>query len=510
MKYRLYMFKNSLKNLDFKTPNIFNKKKNKENLKKLIYIDSDTGKMKHYPPAAQEWYNSIYTFNKNQIKLLPALDKNLLNLFKSYSNMHLKDKQLLTKRKTKRRIKYNRLSPVKVFVGRGNVKHTNNKAIITLFIYNTEKLYLNRVYKEQYFKLFLPKVKLKKKQILLDKEGKEIIKYNRPFTYKEFLTVPDHYDIYFSHVSLLVNKVNFFYRVIVQYLYHLSKLVYLNVINEQEKLLIFKNKANSFYALKYPEFSSFLNKAIKIYISKYLKFRYLLRINKAKFELPFLQYLKEFVTSMYKKRVQFNVVSLNKMHLNSDIFTQIVTSKLKNRNNRLFRVLRSSLSKVKLPIFSRISEKKSKPNKNDFLINKIRNTYINSMLEDKTINVDNLYGLLLKFFPSKDKLKIVQNKRISTVKWSVSLKNYILKTLKHNKLFGVRVEAKGRLTRRFTASRSVYKMRYKGGLKNVESSFGGLSAVILRGNVQSNVQYSFLSGSNRIGAFGVKGWVSSK
>jgi len=72
-------------------------------------------------------------------------------------------------------------------------------------------------------------------------------------------------------------------------------------------------------------------------------------------------------------------------------------------------------------------------------------------------------------------------------------------------LFGVRVEAKGRLTRRFTASRSVYKMQYKGCLKNVESSFGGLSAVILRGNVKSNVQYSFLSGSNRIGAFGVKG-----
>ena len=132
------------------------------------------------------------------------------------------------------------------------------------------------------------------------------------------------------------------------------------------------------------------------------------------------------------------------------------------------------------------------------------------MLEDKTINVNNLNELLLKFFPSADKLEIVKNTRISSVKWSVSLKNYVLKTLKHNKLFGVRVEAKGRLTRRFTASRSVYKMRYKGGLKNVESSFGGLSAVILRGNIQSNVQYSFLSGSNRIGAFGIKGWVSSK
>jgi len=120
---------------------------------------------------------------------------------------------------------------------------------------------------------------------------------------------------------------------------------------------------------------------------------------------------------MYKKKVEFNIVSLNKMYLNSDIFTQIVTSKLKNRNNRLFKVLRSSLSKVKLPIFSRISEKKSKPNKNDFLINKIRNTYTNSMLENKTLNVDNLNGLLLKFFPSEDSLEIVKKKkRIPSVK----------------------------------------------------------------------------------------------
>lgn len=49
----------------------------------------------------------------------------------------------------------------------------------------------------------------------------------------------------------------------------------------------------------------------------------------------------------------------------------------------------------------------------------------------------------------------------------------VLNRLKHNKIRGVRIEAKGRLTRRYTASRSVYKMRYKGGLKNVDSSFRG-------------------------------------
>jgi len=72
-------------------------------------------------------------------------------------------------------------------------------------------------------------------------------------------------------------------------------------------------------------------------------------------------------------------------------------------------------------------------------------------------------------------------------------------------LAGVRVEAKGRLTKRFTASRSVFKMKYKGGLKNVDSSFKGIPAVMLRGIVKSNVQYSLLNSKNRNGAYGVKG-----
>ena len=45
------------------------------------------------------------------------------------------------------------------------------------------------------------------------------------------------------------------------------------------------------------------------------------------------------------------------MHLNSDIFTQAVSLKLKNRNNKLYRVLKSSLSKIKLPDVRRINEK---------------------------------------------------------------------------------------------------------------------------------------------------------
>jgi hypothetical protein len=78
---------------------------------------------------------------------------------------------------------------------------------------------------------------------------------------------------------------------------------------------------------------------------------------------------------------------------------------------------------------------------------------------DTTSNKDSLNKLLLKFFPSSDNLEMDFKKRSSLIKLPVSLEIYVLKTLKHLKLAGVRVEAKGRLTKRFTASRSVFKMR---------------------------------------------------
>jgi hypothetical protein len=75
---------------------------------------------------------------------------------------------------------------------------------------------------------------------------------------------------------------------------------------------------------------------------------------------------------------------------------------------------------------------------------------------------------------------------------------------------GIRLEAKGRLTRRFTASRSVFKIKWKGSLKNIDSSYRGLSSVILRGHIKSNVQYSIVNSKTRNGAFGLKGWISGK
>jgi hypothetical protein len=40
--------------LNYSTPVIFNKKLNKSKTKNLEFIYSDTGKARHFPPAAQE------------------------------------------------------------------------------------------------------------------------------------------------------------------------------------------------------------------------------------------------------------------------------------------------------------------------------------------------------------------------------------------------------------------------------------------------------------------------
>jgi Mitochondrial ribosomal protein (VAR1) len=545
--YTPIILKNNIKTkkIGSNEPLIFKKKKSP--IKTLRYIKNDTGKMKHFTPGAQEWFNSIYSYNENYTKLLPIADKNLFNLLKSYFNLLTSHKILKTKRIANR---YRKLSANKVFVGKGELKHTNEKVIITSYVYNTEQLYLKSLTKKLAKSLYYPNKDLKK-YVNIDRNGKEIITYNRPFTLKEYLNLPDHttwhknfcFSLFWKEYIKLIgmkklkdeekkekklkgenkNLIKFIDKTKIRFLEAFSQYIYnettfqdlfnplLKFVEKKEnmkKLLKFevqviKNK------LFFDDFDKYMFMAKNHYLKTFKRFNFLLMVNNIKFEKPFIWELTRLVKNIYNKEVEFNIVNLNKMHLNSDIYTQAVSLKLRNRDNKLFKVLTSSLSKVKLPNISRISEKYNKSNRDEYLINKIRNAYINSMFKDNT-SVDPLNNLLLGFFSTTENLEIELKKRSSIIKRPISLYKYVIRSLKHLKLAGIRIEAKGRLTRRFTASKSVFKVRWKGGLKNVDSSFKGLSAIMLRGDRKSNVQYSILSSKNRNGAFGVKGWVSSK
>ncbi len=85
------------------------------------------------------------------------------------------------------------------------------------------------------------------------------------------------------------------------------------------------------------------------------------------------------------------------------------------------------------------------------------------------------------------------------------LTNTISNFIKHKYVSGIRLEVAGRLTRRNTAAKSVFKLRYMGNIKNMDSSYKGLPTVLLRGYAKSNLQYTKLKSRIRIGSFGLKG-----
>lgn len=82
-----------------------------------------------------------------------------------------------------------------------------------------------------------------------------------------------------------------------------------------------------------------------------------LTFNRLKFEHDHLSSIRPFVSSLYNnKEVEFHIVNLKGLHLHTDIFTQIIANKLKNRDNKLLRVLKSALFLVKIAKVNKIKE----------------------------------------------------------------------------------------------------------------------------------------------------------
>lgn len=79
-------------------------------------------------------------------------------------------------------------------------------------------------------------------------------------------------------------------------------------------------------------------------------------------------------------------------------------------------------------------------------------------LDSKYYDKDVLNKLLLDLFNNSSYIINKENNK-NTVNKGDLLLNFILNSLKHKNMAGARLEAKGRLTRRFTASRSVFKIK---------------------------------------------------
>jgi len=385
-------------------------KLNKNEYKNIIF----------YPSSTKEWFNSVYRYNKSYVKSLITTDVILNNLFISYFNM-LQDKiKIFFKRRNHNK---NRYSANKIYVSRAEIKHTNIKIIIILYTYNKLKSFVERDLRKQ--------VKLTTiKEYLVENE----IMYKKTHRNRLTHTLKKNFFIFKKWTIAFLEKNNNLLKCIVS--------------NFKGHLKLYKIPMYDIIWLK----NLFRLQQIIFNDAKLINF------NKSKFNNLVLNWrnlgLRDLIKKIYDNNVEIKLVELKSIHLNSDVFSSAVVSKLRDRQNKAVRILRKAiLQMVKIP---------------------------------------DLHTL------------ITFDDRIENMN-----KENILNVIKQQVVSGVRFEASGRLTRRLTALRAIFKYRYVGGLKDVRSSLNNKSSTILRGFVKSNTQYTLIMSKTRNGSFGLKGWVSS-
>lgn len=471
---------------------------NKYKLVPFNIKENYVGENKYSPAASKEWKNNVYFYYNKNMKNLPVYNIYIYKLLKHYFNMFFKNRIILKKHISWKRRNW---SLNRIFLSRPEVQHTSSKAIITIYVYNRENIsFLKKINKLKILK------KIKKLFYLLKNKNN------------------------------LKNKKNIF----ISYIYP----------------LFIKGESaynNMYYSFYFKAFLSLLYK--EIIIIRGIKLN--LNLNKYKFNNILLYKIGKLISRFYNKNIEFNIINLQSIVLNPDIFTELLRLKLRKRKIRnVTRMMYFILGKVKLPKVNRIIERGRLIKSINFnlLENKYKNININSIINNNLDNIikglsNNTYfrkkvSLSLKYFFLKKKnafLKensffrkkflLKKNIIIKLIKYYIFLrkniflsekilfkkktiflnkKKTIFNGIKYKNIGGIRLEIKGRLTKRYRADRAIYKVRWKGGLKNIDSAFKGLSAVNFRGYANSNVEYSIRTYKRYIGAFAVKGWISGK
>jgi hypothetical protein len=262
---------------------------------------------------------------------------------------------------------------------------------------------------------------------------------------------------------------------------------YDNILKSISSLKVNNNNINNIYS-KYIKHNVYINviKDMFIYELRLLQYKQYIAMYESRFNNIYITPLKKLINRIYRKKMIFNIINLKNYFLDSNIITQVIASKAKKRENKISVILKVALTRVRPPVLSKnlITRERSK------LI--IKNNYSlkdSEQLIDSNNDVDKF---LIKMYNPKN-----------------NLDQEVLNLTKNKLITGIRLRASGRLTRRFTAQRSVSNLKYKGTTKNVDSSYKGFSSKLLKNNLRSNLQFTEIKSKNRVGAFGIKGWTSS-
>jgi len=447
-------------------------------LKKKI---GDIGITKYLPSFSKEWKNTIYSYNKNTLKNIPVNDLNINKIIKGYFNLYFKDRKYTGSKFILLKRRRNLLR--RIHVSNAEIKHTNNKAIITLYTLNREK----NVLKKKYLKINkkISKKLIAKRYFLLYKENIEKI-YKILGEYKDqgANVVPSIF------ISDIIRKTKF-----IKY-----KLEYLNKFIKLKDLYLKK------------VWGVILNQYARKYLKYLRKYDLLYSLNQYKFNrLVFLPILSNILNKIIGKKIEYNIINLKSVAYHTDLFTNALALKLRKRRINYIKSMFSILNRAYLPNINTIKERSliKGDQKMDLFQGKFKDLKIISNMGElapSSAQSSSLSKLLDGAYSSDINNGVIHSKDVN----KENIHNTIYKSIGYKNMAGIRLEVKGRLTKRYRADRSIYSLKWKGGLKNVDSSFRGLSSVLFRGNSKSNVTYSIAKSKRRIGAFAVKGWIGGK
>nr|QHD26791.1 Ribosomal proteins 3 [Podosphaera xanthii] len=422
----------------------------KDEIISKLDTNQTSNQKKYLPSFTKEWKSTIYSFDKRVLTSIPTLMENVNKIIRSYLDLFFKNYKFANMHKfvlLKRRRNFLR----KIFSSRVEIRYINDKVIITLYVLNRERELLQKKFVKMNS---LIKRSLIRRWFNLMYKNK-LSKIHRTF-------------------NSLNNKYLFLPSMMRKNLYLKSKIENFN------KFKIFK----SFHMEKI--WANLLHSYLNIYLTKLRKYNLLYSLNTFKFnKLNMLWVLTTILNKfniLKNKKIEYNIINLKYLTNNPDLFTNVLALRLKRQKMKGFREISKILKRAYMPNVINSAQER---------------IYIKAMAKNK-LKFNQFFSYL------------VNGKGLSKIIYKNKSSDNIYNSIKYKNIGGIKVEIKGRLTKRYRADRSIYLLRWKGGLKNIDSSFQKKSTTLLRGNVKPNTAYSITASKRRIGAFAVKGWIAGK
>lgn len=182
-------------------------------------------------------------------------------------------------------------------------------------------------------------------------------------------------------------------------------------------------------------------------------------LNQYKFnKLTFLPKLSNILNKIIGKKIEYNIINLKSIAYNTDLFTNALALKLKKQRMNYIKSMFSILNRAYLPKINTIKERTLvKGQKNiDLYLDKYKDLNIISNLNN--INLDKL----LNEIHDTNYVGETSDKNLTVglpTQHNKKIHNLIYNSIGYKNMGGIRLEVKGRLTKRYRADRSIYSLK---------------------------------------------------